>query len=66
MKVLLNGESFEVEENSSIVDLLKKLDISGNRVAVEVNMEIVPKGDYTTFKISPDDKIEIVHFVGGG
>jgi thiamine biosynthesis protein ThiS len=66
MQIVMNGDSLEVVAGSSIETLLKQLDISRERVAVELNADIVPKADYEKQLLSDGDKIEIVHFVGGG
>lgn len=66
MQITVNGEITEVEKNSSISDLLKQLNVTAPRVAVECNMNIIPKDDYQNTKIQPNDTIEIVAFVGGG
>ena len=66
MQIVMNGDPIEIVAGSSIESLLKQLDISRERVAVELNADIVPKADYEKQLLSDDDKIEIVHFVGGG
>ena len=66
MQVVLNGDFVETVNGSSVDMLLKQLGISRERVAVELNAEIVPKADYEKQLLSDDDKIEVVHFVGGG
>jgi sulfur carrier protein len=66
MQIVLNGDSFETAGGSTIDALLQQLGISRERVAVELNAAIVPKGDYEKQLLSDGDKIEIVHFVGGG
>lgn len=66
MLIILNGDSLETPEKSTIESLLKQLEISPVRVAVELNSDIVPKSSYGTKLLSAGDKIEIVHFVGGG
>lgn len=66
MQVILNGETREIADNCSVSGLLEQLQIGRERVAVEVNLEIVPKPGYDSFLLSPEDRIEIVHFVGGG
>ena len=66
MQVVLNGDVVETADGASIEMLLKQLGISRERVAVELNAEIVPKADYEKQLLSDNDKIEIVHFVGGG
>ncbi len=65
MNIALNGESRSVSART-VKELLESLDIDSKRVAVELNMEILPKADYVTRTIADGDRIEIVHFVGGG
>lgn len=66
MKIVLNGDPAEAEDGSTVETLLLRLGISRERVAVELNADIVPKADYEKRLLSDGDKIEIVHFVGGG
>jgi sulfur carrier protein len=66
LKLTVNGDELEIEANASISDLLIKLDIKAPRVAVEHNLEIVPKTKYESTYLNSEDKVEIVGFVGGG
>lgn len=66
MQVVINGESREIPDCCSVAGLLDLLAIGRERVAVEVNLDIVPKAAYEGHVLQADDKIEIVHFVGGG
>jgi sulfur carrier protein len=66
MQIMLNGDSVETAAGATIETLLQQLGISRERVAVELNADIVPKADYEKQLLSDGDKIEIVHFVGGG
>jgi len=66
MHIILNGERSEQQDGLSIAGLLAGLGIGLERVAVEVNLDIVPKANYDTRMLSDGDRIEIVHFVGGG
>jgi thiamine biosynthesis protein ThiS len=66
MQIVLNGEHVEIKESVSIAELLTQLGISLERVAVEVNMDIVPKAKYDAHTLAEGDRVEIVHFVGGG
>jgi sulfur carrier protein len=63
--IAINGENRSVSAKT-VKELLESLDIDSKRVAVELNMEILPKADYVTRTIADGDRIEIVHFVGGG
>jgi sulfur carrier protein len=66
MRIVLNGDSVEVATEATVATLLLQLDISRERVAVELNGDIIPKAGYGQQLLSDGDKIEIVHFVGGG
>jgi sulfur carrier protein len=66
MKVILNGESSEVRDGSTVGELLEGLRIGRERVAVEVGLAIVPKKDYDLHCLREGDRVEIVQFVGGG
>ncbi|MDD2580358.1 MAG: sulfur carrier protein ThiS [Desulfuromonadaceae bacterium] len=66
MQILLNGDYVVTADGATVGSLLLQLGISRERVAVELNADIVPKPDYEKQLLSDGDKIEIVHFVGGG
>jgi len=65
MEIIVNGESRSIGE-MSIRQLLEDLGIDPRRVAVELNSAILPKSDYEQSTLNDGDRIEIVHFVGGG
>ena len=65
MKVLLNGSSYSIENNCSVVALIKNLELNG-KYAVEINQTIIPRSEYSNQKINRGDKIEIVQAIGGG
>ena len=66
MTITVNGETRESASAITVRQLLDELQISAVRVAVEVNLDIVPKAAYERHTLQDGDKIEIVHFVGGG
>lgn len=66
MQIFINGDLKTVDPGCTIARLLDLLNIGRERVAVEVNMEIAPKTAYDSHMLTDGDKIEIVHFVGGG
>ncbi len=66
MKVFINGETREVGGELNLKNLLESLSLSQERIAVELNKEVVRKKDWETIQVKDADKIEIVHFVGGG
>jgi len=65
-KIQLNGSSYEINGGTNLTQLLDKLEISSKKVAIEVNGEIIEKNKYAAFVLNEDDKVEIVHFIGGG
>ena len=65
-KIQLNGDLYEINDGTNLNELLNKLKIQKNKVAVEVNGEIVEKNKYSNLILSKNDKVEIVQFIGGG
>ncbi len=65
-KIQLNGNSYEVSNGTNLEDLLNKLKIKKNKVAIEVNGNIIERKKYSNLILNKDDKVEIVHFIGGG
>lgn len=65
MKLKVNGEEHLTEKNS-ITQLLAEMGIVSDRVAVEVNLQVIKRAEYDNFSLKDDDSVEIVHFVGGG
>ena len=66
MKVIINGENRDIDENITVLNLLKELGIEEKTMAAAINMEVVKKENWENTKISEGDKIEFLHFVGGG
>jgi len=65
-KIQLNGKEFQINIGINLNELLNSLKIKINKVAIEVNGIIIEKGKYQKLKLSENDKVEIVHFIGGG
>ena len=65
-KIQLNGDLYEINNGTSLNQLLNKLNIQKNKVAVEINGEIVEKNKYSNLILNKDDRVEIVQFIGGG
>ena len=65
-KIQLNGKKVEIKSNLSILDLLKKYKLADKKVAIEHNGIIVQKVNYNKKYLKNNDKLEIVHFIGGG
>jgi sulfur carrier protein len=66
IKIKLNGKFSTLNENLSLSIFLKELKIPLKKVAIELNQEIIDKNNLKTIKLKKNDKIEIVHFIGGG
>lgn len=64
--IYLNGEAREVPENLTLAALLAWLNLPADRVAVERNREIAARSTWSGTVIQPGDRLEVVHFVGGG
>ncbi len=66
MHIQLNGEPFELPNGASVADLLVRLDAVGKRVAVELNLDIVPRSQHVSTVLRDGDQLEVVHAIGGG
>ena len=66
MQVTLNGEPCELPDNLTLQELLQRLQLSADRVAVEHNREIIKRARWASVPVRAGDQLEIVHLVGGG
>jgi thiamine biosynthesis protein ThiS len=66
MMVTVNGERREIPEGLNVIALLGHLGMSSGRVAIERNLDILPRPRWQDTQVEPNDSFEIVHFVGGG
>lgn len=66
IRILLNGESREIPTPMTVAGLIDLLGLAGKRIAVEVNEDIVPRSAHPTTSLQQDDRVEIVHAIGGG
>ncbi len=66
MDIILNGEPRAVSDRLTLAELVDELKLSGKRIAVELNEEIVPHGRYAECRLKSGDRLEIVHAIGGG
>ncbi|MDP3416784.1 MAG: sulfur carrier protein ThiS [Falsiroseomonas sp.] len=64
--VEVNGERREVPQGASVAELLALIGLAAPKVAVERNLEIVPRSAWATTPLAEGDRLEIVHFIGGG
>ena len=66
MQVTINGETKEITDELNLDELLKHFSLPLERVAIELNKEVVRKKDWEIVKIAEGDRLEVIHFVGGG
>ncbi len=66
MRLWVNGEARAIEAVADVAGLMAVLGLDSRKVAVERNLEIVPRSAYAATPVAEDDRIEIVHFIGGG
>ena len=66
IKIKINGKIKSINQDSNLSEVLKNLKIPLNKVAIELNEEIIDKKKINKIKLIKNDKIEIVHFIGGG
>ena len=65
-KIQLNGKKITVKPNLSLISLLRKFNLVNKKIAIEFNGKIVPRTSYKKKYLKDKDKLEIVHFLGGG
>tara|TARA_B100000927_G_scaffold228381_1_gene188177 strand:- start:482 stop:682 length:201 start_codon:yes stop_codon:yes gene_type:complete len=66
MNISINKEMISLPEETTITSLLERLDIERKHIAVEINMEIIPKSEYDKHRLKEHDNVEIIWAVGGG
>ena len=66
IKIKINGKAKVIAENEKLLKLIKNLKIPIKKVAIELNQEIIDKNNLNKINLKKNDKIEIVHFIGGG
>lgn len=66
MRIQLNGEPFELPDGATVEALLARLELIGRRVAVEINLDIVPRSQHASTALADGDQVEVVHAIGGG
>lgn len=66
MNIILNGKPHTLTDGATISDLIAEMDLVGKRIAVEINLDIIPRSEHDVYKLQPDDKVEVVHAIGGG
>ncbi|MGO1499763.1 MAG: sulfur carrier protein ThiS [Marinobacter sp.] len=66
MQVQVNGEALALPAGATVAALVEKMALTGKRLAVEINEDIVPRSQHPTVTLNDGDRIEIVHAIGGG
>lgn len=66
MQIQVNGQAMEFGEGATVSELIQRMELTGKRLAVEVNEDIVPRSDHVRFRLSDGDRVEVVHAIGGG
>ena len=66
MRIQLNGDEHELESGTTLAGLTDSLELTGKRIAVEVNEELVPRSEHPAFVLNQGDRVEIVQAIGGG
>lgn len=66
MHIILNGKPRELDDESSLMQLINELQLTGKRLAIEVNREIIPRSEHAEYILKDGDQVEIVHAIGGG
>ncbi len=66
MNIFINGETKELSNELNLSELLKHFSLPSERIAIELNKEVVRKKDWENITIAEGDKLEVIHFVGGG
>ncbi len=66
MQISVNGRPQDVEPETTVASLLALLELDPRQLAVERNLELVPRGDHATTQLAPGDRVEVVTLVGGG
>ncbi len=66
MQIILNGKLYRLDGGSTLQQLVDQQGLSRQRIAIEVNHSIIPRSQFTVYRLCRDDQVEIVHAVGGG
>ncbi|MCK4709128.1 MAG: sulfur carrier protein ThiS [Gammaproteobacteria bacterium] len=66
MNIILNGKAHSLPDQYTIHDLIEELGLADKRLAVEVNLDIIPRSEHKNHQLQENDKVEVVHAIGGG
>ena len=66
IEIIVNGDALQICSGARLTDLIKQLELTPERLAIELNLSIVSRAKWAETELRSGDKLEIVHFVGGG
>lgn len=66
MQIRLNGKQCAVDSSLNLEQLVEQLELTGKRIAIEVNDELIPRGEHASHLLAENDRVEIVQAIGGG
>lgn len=66
MQIQVNGDALDISENATLAELIEQLELAGKRIAIELNLEIIPRSEHAATRLNAGDQVEIVHAIGGG
>ncbi len=66
MQIQINGEQKQISNGITVTALIHKLGLSGKRIAVEINEELVTRSTFDQYHLQPEDRVEIIYAIGGG
>ncbi len=66
MLIHVQGEARELADGCLLAELLASMDLQGQRIAVEINQEVIPRSQHSQWRLQPGDRVEIVRAIGGG
>lgn len=66
MQIQVNGEMLQVQDGITLTGLIEQLELGEKRIAVELNLEIIPRSEHVETVLKESDRVEIVHAIGGG
>lgn len=66
IEIIVNGDALQIRSGARITELVAQLDLTPERLAIELNLSILPRAKWAETELRSGDRLEIVHFVGGG
>ncbi len=66
MNIQLNGEQTQLPDAITVAEMIERLNLEPRRIAVEINEDVVPRSEFPQRRLHPDDRVEVIHAIGGG